>query len=365
MLSSKLIAGGGASDSAAASDLAAPDSAATQGTRPPKSDARQRHASARGLVGALCAVLTLSACAWLAASAMAPKGKHTLLVLGDSFFASYRLDPGNRFQDWLARDLGEGWKVASFAAPAAQPGDFYLQLCEAEFLGVRPEVVLIGLGPQQLVPEFEDSVRLDEDGTNLMWLPLNREGQAYFRSLDSHLREVAVVRKLGLLFGFYDALRALWLEHVEWPSDRLRRARADHEQRASWIAARATEFEKRWRNRDDAANAVASGGSELARDFVFLVDALHRRGVRVLAVIPPALHTGVRKALSAQTRRNLDAVYQQTLALCESLRVPVVDFNAPQQRDQFAARQWDDVLHLRDPSAFGRMSGAVVKDLDL
>jgi hypothetical protein len=279
-----------------------------------------------------------------------------MLVLGDSIFAGYRQEPGMRFQDWLQRDFGRDWSVVNFAEPSAQTGDFYLRLAQAELLGVKPDIVVIGLAPHKLVPDAPGAMRLNEDGANLSWLPLDAEGYRYYQTLDDHLKRITVIRKAGLLFGFYDGLRALSLEYLEWPLQRKRRAQASEGARSAWIQRHTRELEERWH---DAQDTTQVEGSDRARDFAFLIEALRARNVPVVVVMPPALHPVALGALSPSALQHMSSVYEQTQELCARLAVPVLDFNAPARRQSFVSAEWDDLNHLRSPACWKRMARAV------
>ena len=300
--------------------------------------------------------LTLTAAAWLGAFACVHTSKKTLLVLGDSVFAGYRQHPGVRFTDWLQRDIGGDWSIVNFAEPSAQTGDFYLRFAEAETLGVKPDLVVIGLAPQKLVPETIGAARLNEDGMNLGWLPLNREGFNYYRTLDEHLKRMALTRKAGMLFGFYDGLRALSLEYLEWPMQRRHRAHAHEAERAEWIQKHTVELEKRW---VDAQDISPLSKSDRAQDFIFLVQALRTRAIRTAGVMPPALHPNALRMLSPGALHNMNLVYQEALELCAHMAIPVLDFNAPDKRKSFVSAEWDDLNHLRAPACFRRIARAV------
>lgn len=310
----------------------------------------------RAFAYAVCISLTLTAAAWLSASTSLHSSQRTLLVLGDSVFAGYRQRPGVRFTDWLQRDIGGDWSIVNFAEPSAQTGDFYLRLAEAETLGVKPDLVVIGLAPQKLVPETIGAMRLNEDGRNLGWLPLNREGYNYYRTLDEHLKRMALTRKAGMLFGFYDGLRALSLEYLEWPMQRRRRAHASEAQRAEWIQKHTGELEDRW---VDAKDISPLSKSDRAQDFMFLVEALRARAIRTVVVMPPALHPNALRMLSPSALHNMNLVYQEALDLCAHLALPVLDFNAPDKRESFVSAEWDDLNHLRAPACFRRIARAV------
>jgi hypothetical protein len=316
----------------------------------------QRAHFPRALAYAVAVCLSLTAATWLIAFATLHSSRHTLLVLGDSVFAGYRQEPGVRFQDWLQHEIGSDWSVVNFAEPSAQTGDFYLRLLEAEVLGVKPELVVIGLAPQKLVPEAIGAARLNEDGTNLGWLPLNREGYRYYQSLDEHSKGMALTRKLGLLLGFYDGLRALSLEYIEWPIQRRNRAHASEEKRAEWIRMHVRELAQRW---DAPPQSLTIDDSDRAHDFRFLIEALRARQIRSVVVMPPALHPNALRMLSPGALHNLNRVYEETLDMCARLAVPVLDFNAPDKRTSFVSAEWDDLNHLRAPACFQRMARAV------
>jgi lysophospholipase L1-like esterase len=309
----------------------------------------------RAFAWALGICLSLTGATWLTAFALLQHKSRTLLVLGDSVFAGYRQEPGVRFQDWLQRYVGSEWSVVNFAEPSAQTGDFYLRLMEAELLGVKPDLVVIGLAPQKLIPDSVGALRLNEDGANLSWLPLDREGYRYYQTLDDHLKRIAVTRKLGLVAGFYDGLRRLSLEYLEWPSQRRRRARASESERSEWIRTHTQELEERWVHAQDTQLST----SNRTQDFTFLIEALRARHIRVVVVMPPALHPRALRMLSGSALHNLNDVYQQTLEFCAQLGVPVLDFNAPDTRRSFVSAEWDDLNHLRAPACFQRMARAV------
>jgi hypothetical protein len=308
------------------------------------------------LAWALGGSLFLTGIAWLSAISVLHDAHHSVLVIGDSVFAGYRQEPGVRFQDWLQHYVGSDWSVVNFAEPSAQAGDYYLKLIEAETLGIKPDLVVVGLAPHKLVPESVGSMRLNDNGTNLGWVPLDREGYRFYQTLDEPLKRVALTRKAGMLFGFYDALRALSLEYVEWPMQRRRRARASESRRSEWIRRHTVELEQRWEHAEDTTELTAT---QQAKDFTFFVEALRARHIRAVAVMPPALHPAALRMLSTSALHNLNRVYHQTLELCARLGMPVLDFNAPDKRRDFRPAEWDDLDHLRAPACFHRMARAV------
>jgi len=300
---------------------------------------------------------------WLSASLRYASFKHQALILGDSLFASYRITPGSRFQDWLEQDLGSDWSVINFAEPASHVADFYLQFAEADFLRVSPSVVLVELGPRKLAPETDHAPRLSAEGENLKWLPLSREGGSFLKSLDAHDKRTAVVQKVGLIFGFYDAIRTLWLETVEWPYKRRRRAHADSHARELWNQKSAKSLGGTWAHRDYARNPLQLDQTTETKDFVFLVGVLQARHIPVVVVIPPDLDPDMARTLPPAALMQLRAVYEHTLKLCQKLNVPVVDFNTSDKQSWLQSEDWDDLNHLRSSGSARHMAVAVGKQL--
>ncbi|HEX7478094.1 MAG TPA: hypothetical protein VF331_09830 [Polyangiales bacterium] len=320
------------------------------------------HASPAAFGWALGLAMLTSAVAWLSAIALLDSGPRTVLVLGDSVFANYRLERGGRVQDWLSRELGRGWSTVNLSEPAAHTGDLYLQLAKAEFLRVQPSVVVIGLSPQKLLNEPDEDPRLDEDGTNLRWLPFDREGYELFKTLDPHLQRVSVVRKLGLFtVGFYEALRSVWLEHVEWPWERRRRAHESPARRQAWMRGHARQIARRWEAETRTQSYERFTATTEAHDFRFLVDALRRRGVPMLVVMTPEMHTGILHTLSPRVLERMHQAYHYSLTYCAQLQVPVVDFNSQRERERFGPEQWDDIYHLRAAESFRRMAHEIYR----
>lgn len=329
------------------------------GTQSSPSSGRRRSRLPTALLCALGIWVALSGATWLGLRQILPGRAHTVLVLGDSVLAGYRMAKGNRFEDWLQRELGPDWTAVNFAAPASQPGDYYLQLAQAELLGVKPELVVIGLTPHKLVPEVADSPRLAEDGINLRWLPFTAEGKRFYSTLTPHEQRMTWVYRAGLLFGFCDMLQALWREQVEWPINRYQRARRSPEQRRTWMASRARELDERWQNVDAELARLRARRTREIRDLAFLVDALRARHTRVAVLMTPGFHTGVYQTLSARTLENLQQAYRETLALCSDWGLAVLDFNRSSERVRFLPAQWEDLQHLRSPDCFRRMAHAV------
>lgn len=284
-----------------------------------------------------------------------------VLLLGDSGIGNYRIAEGERLQDWLDRELGGDWTTRNFAEPGAYSADYYLLFRKAVLLGVKPDLVVISLVPQKLVRESEHEPRFDEDGINLKWLPLSAEGWRFFATLEPRLLRVAIVRKLGLLFfGFYEAIRDGWVEHVQWPSQHRRLLEADQAQRQARVFEQAVTVGKKWSEEVQVGGYAEMASNVAARDFEFLLRVLHDEGIPVLVLLLPQGHTGVvPRAFLPAAIAKYDQAYRHTLRFLRERGVPVLDFNTPERLTSFTPDEWDDLCHLKSSRSFHRMARGI------
>jgi hypothetical protein len=314
----------------------------------------------RALGWALAVPLTLTLVAWLVAVWWLTPSRKSVLVLGDSNIANYRILPGERFEDRLGTDLGAGWVVRNWGEVGADPADQYLMLCKAELLRWKPDLVVVVLSPHAFIPDTTTTGhRFRDNGDGLRWIPWNAEGWRFFSTLTETEKKSSLVRMLDRLFGFYDGYLALRL-HADWPAFRAEKAKFDPRQHATNVAGysdRISRYLDQNVRVDDYANFSSRPG---ARDFGFLASALKARSTPlVVAVLPAGNPMIFDKHFSAKTRATLERSYEFTLRFLEEHRVPFVDYNSPAERARFDTTQYGDHYHLKTASAYRYMADGI------
>jgi hypothetical protein len=329
----------------------------TVGTGRVKSAGRPRNA----LLIALAVALGVSLLMWSTVALWLATPRHKLLLLGDSYSIGWFVGPGGRLEDWLQRDLGEPWVVENFGQSNAHMGDHYLELAKAEFLGFRPDAVVLGLSPHKLVPDDEqqEKPRFRNHGRNLRWLPWNAEGLQLFGSLTRDEQVASVVQKIGLIFGFYDGLDGWFEEHVTARKRVARFRHTDADRTHSEVHRTARKIAAYWERKTIGTYEQVRGNTE-TRDLAFLVHAIRRRHIQVVAALLPVGNEALLQNLfSPAAREKLAISYQYTLRVCQELQLPVIDFNTPERRAQFGAEQWGDTFHLKTAAAYGELATPV------
>jgi hypothetical protein len=313
------------------------------------------------LLIALAVSLSLSLLTWLTVALWLATPRHKLLVLGDSYSIGWFVGPGGRLEDWLERDLGESWVVQNFGQSNAHIGDYYLELAKAELVGFRPDAVVLGLSPHKLVPDDEqqEKPRFRNHGRNLRWLPWNAEGLELFRSLTRDEQVASVVMKVGLIFGFYDALDSWFEEHVTARKRVARFRRTDAGCDHSDVHRTARKIAAYWERQSIGTYEQVRGNTE-TRDLAFLVHAIRRRHIQVVAALLPEGNQALLQGYFSQAAREKLAIsYQYTLRVCQELQLPIIDFNTAERRGQFGTEQWGDTFHLKTAAAYGELAKPV------
>jgi len=306
----------------------------------------------KALLSALAVCGTLSLLTLVGVRHSLATDRHRLLLLGDSVISNYRVAVGARVEDVLGRKLGPRWSVRSFAEPGSRIGDYYLLFAKAELLGFEPETVVIELNPSKLVQEFDLGTDLDDDGRELMWLPLNAEGAAYYARLSPHYRDATLWRKASLFFGFYDAIERTWRQRIAWPRRRARLFAENAAERCTRFKPMMVEHAERWSRTAPAESYAEFRHSSKVGDLDFLLDALNRRGTRSYLLLPPWPNPGVLGAFTPRGRALLTQIRGYALRYAAERNVPVIALDDPDVLQRFRSDDWDDLEHWRSPGSY-------------
>ena len=284
-----------------------------------------------------------------------------IFLLGDSAIGNYRLDPGQRLQDFMER-RDTGVRVENWAEPGATPLDFFLQYSRGSLVAGSPRSVVIALAPDKFL-ESTCAHRLDEDGVNLRWIPWDRTGVEFFRRLSPRERSVALVQQVSVPFyAVADVGRSLWIRYVQWPWERSHMRTASIE-RQRMIEKKSLE----WGRAQDTEKIVddrAFDDLPKARDAEFLVHSLREKGIETKVIILPFGNPNlIRKTCSKRVLASHDTLIARMRDWLEDLGVTYVDFNTAEERGHFPDSDWDDLDHLKAPSAFAYMSDRICKSL--
>jgi hypothetical protein len=316
----------------------------------------------RALAWALGVPLALSLMTWFVAVEWLSAPGRSVLVLGDSNVANYRLVDGQRFEDVLTTDLGPGWVVRNWGDPGADPADYYLLLGKAELVRWKPDVVVVALSPHAFIPDTTNwGHRFRDNGDNLRFLPWTAEGFRFFETLTRKEKESAVVGAMERLFGFFDGYSAL-RRHADWPAFRASQAKVDPRVQTQAVENYSHKITK-WLDQnvvlDDYADFSQRVGS---RDFGFFTDAMAARGTPfVVLVLPQGNPAIIDRNFSDRTRATLEHSYEFTLRFLNEHHVSYVDYNSPTERPRFDASQYGDHYHLKTASAYRYMADGIAR----
>lgn len=301
----------------------------------------------------LGSAFALTVIAFLVARAPLARGRHKVLIVGDSIVAGYRCGVNQCIEDRLNQELGRDWNVRNFAEPGAQLNDYYLMLSKAELLGFEPEVVVITLPPKKLVLSGE----LTNDGTNLRWLPLNREGLEFYGGLQrTRSRPLLLLRKASLLFGFYEGLSSLWERRFAFPGKRRAMLRESRETRHKRMLLGAQKIVDDWGRYIHAVNeqTIAASTAASSRELDFFIGVLRKRHIRPVIFIPPWPRDELVKAgFAADALAKFDVSYAYLRRWCRERGLSVVDTSDSRA---FESDDWDDFQHVRTPQAFEHLA---------
>jgi len=305
------------------------------------------------LLASLGSAFALTLVAFFVARASLSRGRHKVLIVGDSIVAGYRCGVNQCVEDRLNQALGSEWNVRNFAEPGAQLNDYYLMLSKAELLGFEPEVVVITLPPKKLV----SSSSLTEEGTNLRWLPMNQEGMEFYDALQrDRPQPLLLLRKASLLFGFYEALNALWEQRYEFPGKRRAMLRESHEKRHRRLLAGAQQIIDDWGKYVHAkSDGTATASTEASsRELDFFLEVLRRRHIRPVILVPPwPRNELVQAGFPADSLGKFDASYAFLHDWCKARNLPVVDTS---DATNLRSDDWDDFQHVRTARGFEHLA---------
>ncbi len=307
-----------------------------------------------GLSRALGIALSVTFALWVGLRIWLYDSRPAIFILGDSSIGNYRLDPGQRLQDFLQKTNPEK-RIENLAEPGAAPLDFYLQLKRGQLLMGRPEMAIIGLEPDKFLDGVEDH-HLDDAGVNLRWIPWSRSGLDLFLNLSKKEKTIALVQQGSVPFyAIADGARSLWIRYVQWPWERDKMRRATGERRKK-IEAKAIETgilhaTSPFINEADMANMLR------ARDAEFLLNTLRREGIQTFVFILPFGNPELmKKTFPPLALARQDFIDNNMHTWLESLQVQYLDLNSPEAITHFPDSVWDDLNHLKSPTAISYMS---------
>jgi len=247
----------------------------------------------------LAALIALGVCLLASAATLVGsrlrvhRDRKLVIFIGDSFTNNYRVDEGERLEDLLSRELGDSYQVFNLARAGARPLDLLLQIHRGEMILGRVHRVVLPLTQDRLVvADPRRHTRLDQRGDNLKWLALSTDSRRTFSTFDGELWRKLVVHKLGLLFGFYDALQEEFVEHVQspWERDRMRR---DSPRRRRAIQRKIRELAGFW---DAFSPSRLRLDNAAGRDLALAVEYTRRTGIPLLIVLLPVGNMDVVRA---------------------------------------------------------------------
>ncbi len=284
----------------------------------------------------------------------------TVFLLGDSGIGNYRLDPGQRFQDFL-EGMSPGTKVENWAEPGATPLDFLLQYSRGTLVSGKPQSV-VAFSPDKFLDD-DGGHRFDEGGLNLRWIPWNKTGWKLFVRLTPKERNVAIVQQASVPFyAVADLGKSLWIQYVQWPWERSQMRTANVERRKK-IEAKSIECGKA-RDTLKIVDEKAYAKLPLAKDAEFLLTSLREQGIETRVILLPIGNPSlIQKTYSAHAQANHDTLKVRMRHWLDGLGQEYVDFNSPEEMVHFPDSTWDDMSHLKSPSAFSYISQRIHKSL--
>jgi hypothetical protein len=301
---------------------------------------------------------------WAAARHGLATTRPRLLLLGDSVLDNCRVMPGSRLEDVLQRKLGSRWSVQSFAQSGARMGDYYPLLAKAELLGFTPNTAVIQLNPAKLEQEWDVAPGLNEDGRELMWVPLNREGAGYVQTLSPRYKDVFVPRKVSLLFGFFEVVRMAWHRNVNWPLKRKAILAESPAARAARVRQRSIALGTAWSKDIELLSYERFRESAELGKLDFLLNALERRHVRPILLLSPTPNPSLAEvAFSERGRAALTLLHRHVERYAAERQVTLLALDEPEFLQKLTLSDWDDMDHLISPRAFELMADAVTNTL--
>jgi hypothetical protein len=283
--------------------------------------------------------------------------KEGIFLLGDSGIGNYRLGPGDRLQDFVARKH-PGTPVVNWAEPGSSMADCYLQLERGILLSGKPALAVIAISPDKFLDD-EMSHRFTDDGANLRWIPWNSQGLEFFSGLDHKQQGNAVVQFLSLPFyAVVDAGLATWVHFVQWPSERDRMLQASRDRRLQ-IERASSGTGITFGNKPIGDETKFSEAIQ-AKDADFLLRSLRSHRIETVVLVMPFSNPELlRRTWSASALAKRDRVVGLMKSWLERRNVAYVDFNSPEELAHFPDSAWDDQVHLKDPKAFAYITDRI------
>ena len=285
----------------------------------------------------------------------------TLFLLGDSGIGNYRLEPGQRLQDFL-EGKNSGAKVENWAEPGATPMDYFLQYSRGRLVSGKPQSVVVAFSPDKFI-QGDALHRFDEGGINLRWIPWNRTGWKLFTHLTPKERNVAIVQQASVPFyALADFGKNLWVHYIQWPWERSQMHSATSN-RLRKIELKSIECGKVL-DTLQMVDEKAYAQLPLAKDAEFLLTYLQNEGIESRVVLLPIGNPGlIHKTYSIHAQANQDTLKERMRHWLDGLGQAYVDFNSPEEMVHFPDSVWDDMVHLKSPAAFEYISQCVHKSL--
>jgi len=298
----------------------------------------------------------------LLAHLLDPSDRPRLFLLGDSCIGNYRQHPGQRIQDLLQRINGN-YHVDNLAEPGAAPLDYLLQYFKGVRVLGRPERAVFTVTPDKFLPDG-DTLRFNEDGVNLRWIPWNRSGQLLWQHMTPREQEIGMVQQVNVVLGgFVDGLRALWIRYIQWPWERYRMLTSDLTRRQR-IFNRTVGVGKQLEGTPVGDSAMFSRFPK-SRDAALALEILRREHIPTLVLILPYANPAlVQRAFSPLALAKRDSSIVRMKEWLGHEGVTYLDLNAPQHLSQFPDERWDDHVHLKDPRAFAYMAEQINRWID-
>jgi hypothetical protein len=168
------------------------------------------------------------------------------------------------------------------------------------------------------------------------------------------------VRKISLLFGFFEGFRAAWHHDVNWPMKRRAMLAEGREARRARIRQHAIDMGMRWSQKVDLPSYEHFRGSEKVRALEFLLEALQRRNAQALMLLPPWPNQGlVDVAFSPRGRQALTLIREHTLRYARERKVRVLALDDPEVLQKLGPFDWDDLEHLSTQRSSALIADAI------
>ncbi len=300
----------------------------------------------------------------LAARFVLKDDRPAVFLLGDSCIGNYRLDPGTRLQDIMEKQ-NPHIRVENWAEPGAAPLDFYLQMTHGRLLAGHPKAVVVALEPSKFLDQGKDH-RLDDGGRNLRWIPWNRYGLDLFFRLTPKERNIALVQQASVPFyAIADFARSAWTKYIQWPWERNQMRTASPERRKK-IEAKSIE-QGRIQEAAPLVDYLTYANLPRAKDAAFLLQSLQDEGIETRVLILPFGNPDlIERTFPLVAKAKHDSIDILMKHWLKDLGVAYIDFNQSEEIKHFPDSTWDDLSHLKSPSAFVYMSKKILdSELDL